>query len=168
MVAPSDSASKDLPSAAEQFSFSCPIRRRHVFENHVDVLRVCAGITNNALRYLGSNGLFGGCFFPFKPGNAYDGHKNLLTLKNGCLLTNSGEALIDAAVAGCGVLLQPLETVEQYLASGQLATFLPEDHAPTRPMHILYTPDRRMTPKLRSFIDFVMANLGVDAKEAAA
>jgi len=84
------------------------------------------------------------------------------------LLTNSGEALIDAAVAGCGVLLQPLETVEQYLASGQLATFLPEDHAPTRPMHILYTPDRRMTPKLRSFIDFVMANLGVDAKEAAA
>jgi len=83
-------------------------------------------------------------------------------------LTNSGEALMDAAVAGCGVLLQHLKIVEQYLASGQLVTLLPEYHAPTRPVRILYAPDRRTTPKLRSFIDFTMANFGVDAKEAAA
>lgn len=87
---------------------------------------------------------------------------------SGRLMVDSGEALMAAAVAGVGVLLQPLEIVEPYLASGQLVTLLPEYHAPTRPMHILYAPDRRMTPKLRSFIEFVMANFGVDAKEAAA
>ena len=51
-------------------------------------------------------------------------------------------------------MLQPFEIVEPYLASGQLLTLLPEYSAPTRPMHILYAPDRRMTPKLRSFIEF--------------
>jgi len=33
-------------------------------------------------------------------------------------------------------------------------------------MHILYAPDRRMTPKLRSFIEFVMANFGPDTQVA--
>jgi hypothetical protein len=27
-------------------------------------------------------------------------------------------------------------------------------------MHILYAPDRRVTPKLRSFIDFALARFG--------
>ena len=69
---------------------------------------------------------------------------------------------LSGAIAGVGVLLQPLEIVTPYLASGQLVTLLPEYSAPTRPMHILYAPDRRMTPKLRSFIDFVMMNFGPD------
>ncbi|WP_155837468.1 LysR substrate-binding domain-containing protein [Herminiimonas sp. CN] len=70
-----------------------------------------------------------------------------------------------AAVSGMGVLLQPPEIVEPHTASGQLATLLPEysDSAPTRPMHMVYVPDRRMTPKLRSFIEFVIANFGPDA-----
>ncbi len=67
-----------------------------------------------------------------------------------------------AAIAGVGVLLQPFEIVEPYLSSGQLVTLLPEYHAPTLPMHILYAPDRRMTPKLRSFIDFAIAHFGPD------
>ena len=81
---------------------------------------------------------------------------------SGRLFVDSGEALMAAAIAGVGVLLQPLEIVTPYLASGQLVTLLPEYSAPTRPMHILYAPDRRMTPKLRSFIDFVMMNFGPD------
>ncbi|MBP8277706.1 MAG: hypothetical protein KAX55_12525 [Propionivibrio sp.] len=62
-------------------------------------------------------------------------------------------------------MLQPFEIVEPYLASGQLLTLLPEYSAPTRPMHILYAPDRRMTPKLRSFIEFAMAHFGPEAQE---
>jgi hypothetical protein len=30
-------------------------------------------------------------------------------------------------------------------------------------MHILYAPDRRLTPKLRSFIDFAVGTFGRDA-----
>ena len=85
---------------------------------------------------------------------------------SGRLMVDSGEALMAAAVAGVGVLLQPFEIVEPYLASGKLVRLLPEYSAPTRPMHILYAPDRRMTPKLRSFIEFVMANFGPDTQVA--
>lgn len=79
---------------------------------------------------------------------------------SGRLMVDSGEALMAAAISGMGVLLQPSEIVEPYLVSGQLVRLLPDYSAPTRPMHILYAPDRRMTPKLRSFIEFVMAKFG--------
>ncbi|HDT5862177.1 TPA: LysR family transcriptional regulator, partial [Aeromonas hydrophila subsp. hydrophila] len=79
---------------------------------------------------------------------------------SGRLMVDSGEALMAAAIAGVGVLLQPFEIVQPYLSSGQLVSLLPEYRAPTLPMHILYAPDRRMTPKLRSFIDFAIANFG--------
>ncbi|MGE6288824.1 LysR family transcriptional regulator [Aeromonas media] len=82
---------------------------------------------------------------------------------SGRLMVDSGEALMAAALSGVGVLLQPFEIVEPYLSSGQLVTLLPEYHAPTLPMHILYASDRRMTPKLRSFIDFAIAHFGPDA-----
>ncbi len=32
--------------------------------------------------------------------------------------------------------------------------------APNRPLHLLYAPDRQMTPKLRSFIEFAVAAFG--------
>jgi DNA-binding transcriptional LysR family regulator len=37
---------------------------------------------------------------------------------------------------------------------------LPDYTLPSRPMHIVYLPDKRPTPKLRSFIDFVMDAFG--------
>jgi DNA-binding transcriptional LysR family regulator len=42
------------------------------------------------------------------------------------------------------------------LASGRLVTVLPDYEPPSRPMHLLLAPDRRPTPTLRSFIDFVV------------
>ena len=84
------------------------------------------------------------------------------------LVAHSGGAEVrqeSSRIAGVGVLLQPFEIVEPYLASGQLLPLLPEYSAPTRPMHILYAPDRRMTPKLRSFIEFAMAHFGPEAQE---
>lgn len=45
-------------------------------------------------------------------------------------------------------------------------TLLPEYSAPTRPMYMVFAADRRMTPKLRSFIEFVMANFGANAQGA--
>ena len=83
---------------------------------------------------------------------------------SGRLMVDSGEALMAAALSGMGVLLQPAEIVEPHLASGQLVVVLPEYSAPTRPMHIVYAPDRRMTPKLRSFIEFALANFGLTGR----
>lgn len=76
------------------------------------------------------------------------------------LVVDNGEALLPLAIAGMGLMLQPFELVRDELASGRLVTVLPEYTAPAHPMHILYAPDRRMTPKLRSFIDFAIETFG--------
>ena len=69
-------------------------------------------------------------------------------------MVDHGEPLLYAALQGLGIMLQPLEMVQDFLLDGRLAELLPEYPAPTRPLHVLYAPDRRLTPKLRSFLDF--------------
>jgi DNA-binding transcriptional LysR family regulator len=79
------------------------------------------------------------------------------------LVADHGEPLLCAALEGLGIMLQPLELVRDYLDNGQLVALLPDYHVPTRPLHVLYAPDRRLTPKLRSFLDFVVENFGARA-----
>ncbi|EHS49476.1 transcriptional regulator, LysR family [Rhizobium sp. PDO1-076] len=81
------------------------------------------------------------------------------------LVADHGEPLLCAALAGLGIMLQPLELVRDYLDDGQLVELLPAYTVPMRPLHVLYAPDRRLTPKLRSFLDFVVANFGASAFE---
>jgi DNA-binding transcriptional LysR family regulator len=76
------------------------------------------------------------------------------------LMVDHGEPLLCAALEGLGVMMQPMELVKDYLADGRLVALLPTYSVPTRPLHILYAPDRRLTPKLRSFIDFSVASFG--------
>ncbi|MFM0295051.1 LysR family transcriptional regulator [Paraburkholderia sp. RL17-383-BIF-A] len=76
------------------------------------------------------------------------------------LTSDHGEALLFSALAGLGVILQPIELVRSALDSGQLVALLPDYSIPTRPMHMLYAPDRRVTPKVRSFLDFAAAEFG--------
>ena len=91
----------------------------------------------------------------------FDGPEGRISVPvKGRLMVDSGESLLSFALAGIGLLLQPKELVENDLKSGRLVHVLPEFKVPTRPMHILYAPDRRMTPKLRSFLDFTIAAFG--------
>lgn len=85
---------------------------------------------------------------------------------SGRFMANHGEAMIAITAAGMGVMLQPSELVRPHLETGRLVRVLPEYSAPLRPMHILYAPDRRLTPKLRSFIDFALAAFGPEERIA--
>lgn len=78
-------------------------------------------------------------------------------------MSDSGEALLAAALQHQGIMLQPAELVEKAIAQGHLIQLLPDFPVPSRPMHLLYAPDRRMTPKLRSFISFVLDHFGPEA-----
>jgi DNA-binding transcriptional LysR family regulator len=75
-------------------------------------------------------------------------------------MADHGEPLLCAALSGMGILLQPLELVRESIAEGRLVELLPGYRVPARPMHVLYSPDRRLTPKLRSFLDFAVAAFG--------
>lgn len=91
----------------------------------------------------------------------FDGPEGRVTVPVANRLTiDSGEALLVAARAGAGLLLQPAELVAPELAAGTLVRVLPKYKAPTRPLHLLYAPDRQMTPKLRSFVDFCVQAFG--------
>jgi DNA-binding transcriptional LysR family regulator len=79
---------------------------------------------------------------------------------SGRLMVDHGEPLLWAALAGLGVMLQPLEMVRDALDDGRLVRLLPSYEVPTRPLHVLHAPDRRVTPKLRSFVDFAVATFG--------
>lgn len=74
--------------------------------------------------------------------------------------TDSGEALRAAAIEGVGVILQPLELLAEDIQMGRLTRLLPKYEPTPRPLHALYAPDRRMTPKLRSFLDFAATQFG--------
>ncbi|WP_233888006.1 LysR family transcriptional regulator [Paraburkholderia flagellata] len=89
------------------------------------------------------------------------GHQGVMSVPiSGRLTVDSGEALMAAARAGMGLLLQPAELVEDDIAAGRLVEVLRDFPAPSRPLHILFAPDRRMTPKLRSFLDFFVKMFG--------
>lgn len=77
----------------------------------------------------------------------------------GNFVSNDGHALRAAAIAGAGLLLQPEVLVANDIAAGQLVIVL-EPFAPLpRPVHLVYLPDTRPRPKVKSFVAFVEARL---------
>ena len=52
--------------------------------------------------------------------------------------------------------------VAEDIAAGSLVRVLPRYESTPRPMQIVYLPDRRLSPKLRNFIDFLVKRYGGD------
>ena len=73
--------------------------------------------------------------------------------------TNSGEARRQAALTGLDIVMHVEELLADDVATGRLVHILPEWRS-ERPLHILHAPDRRITPKVRSFLDFAAARFG--------
>jgi DNA-binding transcriptional LysR family regulator len=82
---------------------------------------------------------------------------------SGRYMADHGEPLLCAALAGLGIMLQPLELVARSLQQGALVPLLPDYPVPSRALHVLYAPDRRITPKLRTFLDFATTTFGAAA-----
>jgi DNA-binding transcriptional LysR family regulator len=78
------------------------------------------------------------------------------------LKVNNAAALLSGALAGFGIAFIAEDLARSSIASGQLVRVLPEFETPSRPMCLLFHADRRMTTKLRSFIDLVTKELGPD------
>lgn len=73
---------------------------------------------------------------------------------------NDWSAVRDAALDGFGIVLGYEHALAQDISSDRLVQVLPALEGPSRPMHLLYAADRRMTPKLRCFIDRVVETFG--------
>lgn len=70
---------------------------------------------------------------------------------------NNGQALRMIAIEGAGVILQPEMLLEADLKAGRLVRILKDFEPPPMPLSLLYVRGRHVAPKLRAFVDFVLA-----------
>ena len=89
-----------------------------------------------------------------------DGRTQAVDIRNH-LRVNNATALLHAALDGFGIAFIAEDLARASLSSGRLVRVLPDYETPSRPMHLLFHPDRRRTPKLKTFIDEVVAQFGL-------
>ena len=82
-------------------------------------------------------------------------HGAVAVTLTGNLVTNNGDALLSAALAGQGVVLQPTFIAGDALRAAQLVRLLPDWRLPDRDVHAAYPSARHLSPKVRSFVDFL-------------
>ncbi len=73
------------------------------------------------------------------------------------ITVNSGQALRTAALAGLGLIQQPKLLLASDLREGRLVPVLEDWQLGERPLSLVYYRDRHMTPRLRGFISFAVA-----------
>jgi DNA-binding transcriptional LysR family regulator len=74
----------------------------------------------------------------------------------GQLTINNGPALLRAALADIGIAMLPDYLVAEDLTAGRLVRLFPEFDFARAPLQLVYLPDRHMTPKMKSFVDFIV------------
>ena len=73
--------------------------------------------------------------------------------------TNSGVAVHEAALDGIGIAQLPAYLVAPDLKEGRLVSFLEDRVAEGKPIYAVYPHTRHLSPKVRAFIDFLVAKL---------
>lgn len=81
------------------------------------------------------------------------------------LCVNNAEVLRDAAIRGRGVALIPTFIAGEPLANGALRAVLEDYRAPPLALYAIYPPTRRLSLKVRLFIDFLVERFGPEAAQ---
>ncbi|KRG65425.1 LysR family transcriptional regulator [Stenotrophomonas terrae] len=89
-------------------------------------------------------------------------YKDKLIHKPACAnkALNDAEALVSAALAGLGIVQVPDYMVRNELADGRLLEILKEHATATRDVFLVWPPQSAQIPRVRVFIDFLVAQLG--------
>jgi DNA-binding transcriptional LysR family regulator len=92
---------------------------------------------------------------------ALEGTSEPLTVKvPAYFMANSSIALREALLAGSGIAVVPTFVVGPDLREGRLRTVLPNFAIPPHTMYALYPSARHLSPKVRSFVDFLVGRYG--------
>lgn len=74
------------------------------------------------------------------------------------MLIGDGDALLQAAAAGCGIAFLPNWLAGDSLRSGELVPLLMSSTVDTAPIHLLWTAGRVVPPRMRVIIDALVAH----------
>ncbi|MFC5523272.1 LysR family transcriptional regulator [Polaromonas jejuensis] len=79
---------------------------------------------------------------------------------DGPLCSNNGDLLVEAAVAGAGLILQPEFLAAKHIAAGRLVPVLPQwQESPEIALYALYPATRRVPVTVRALIDYLFTAL---------
>lgn len=91
---------------------------------------------------------------------------------NGRLHSNSRAALIEAAANGFGLILAPVWQIERQVGAGELQPVLQDYEVALNEaqsfVHAVYPSNRFLAPKVRAFIDFMIARFGKELADRPA
>ncbi len=82
----------------------------------------------------------------------------------GSLSANESMVLLEAALAGAGISLQPLYSVAGLLREGRLVQLLADYRPAELGIHALYGTRRQMLPAMRLLLDFIAERLAGEAQ----
>ncbi|MEN8616468.1 LysR substrate-binding domain-containing protein [Shewanella baltica] len=85
--------------------------------------------------------------------------KELNYKPTGKISTNSGYALLQAALQGLGIAQLPDFYLSKYLASGQLVSVLADNQPEEDGIWAIYPHNRHLSPKVRSAVDFLCEHI---------
>lgn len=71
------------------------------------------------------------------------------------LIATSGEFLVNAAIEGLGIVIQPTFIAGESIRRGDLQPILTDFRWPVTPAWAVYPPARQLSSRVRAFIDFV-------------
>jgi DNA-binding transcriptional LysR family regulator len=93
--------------------------------------------------------------WPLKHGN-----KEVPWPERAVLKSNDGQVLLEAAIAGGGILMQPDFLVAAALSNGELVTIMNSYVPAPKPVQMVYLRSKKSLPKLNAFVSFIMERLG--------
>jgi DNA-binding transcriptional LysR family regulator len=79
---------------------------------------------------------------------------------SGELSSNNGDLLVNAAIAGAGLALQPTFIASEALSRGELVMVLPDYEPETLGLYAVYAHRKLLPHKIRCFIDFIEGYYG--------
>ncbi|NWN90949.1 LysR family transcriptional regulator [Marinobacter adhaerens] len=74
---------------------------------------------------------------------------------DGSMISNNGDVLVESAIAGAGVALQPTFIAGDAIKDGKLQVILPEYEPQPMALYAVYAHRQLLASKVRGFIDFV-------------
>ncbi|MGD8163093.1 LysR family transcriptional regulator [Pantoea sp. FN0307] len=85
-------------------------------------------------------------------------NQKIVHIPAGTLSLDDGEAMIDAAISDSGVIYCQDYMIENAVKEGKLERVLDDFITPEKPVVVMYPQNRHLSPKVRVFVDFMVAH----------
>ena len=75
------------------------------------------------------------------------------------LIANDFDVLRTAAIAGVGIAVMPATHCMSDIRDGKLEHVMPDYRSIDIPIHVVYTGGKRVPPKVKAFVDFLLTRM---------